>query len=34
VRLYILGVDENRRRRMMDKGREGDNEYRKRIFPI
>jgi len=30
---YTLGADVNRRRRM-DRGREGDNGHRKRVFPI
>jgi len=33
-RLYTLEVDGNRRRRGMDRGGEGDNEYRKWVFPI
>ena len=34
-RLYTLRVDvDERRRGMMDRGGEGDNEYRKRISPI
>ena len=33
-RLYTLGVDGNRRRRGMNKGREGKNGSRKRVSPI
>jgi len=33
-RLYTLGIDRDERIREMDRRREGENDYRKRVSPI